>query len=77
MSIQRGKKDAECLLQPRQSFNVTFFIECIILGVKGSLESREFLLIPAFTSDQNSTIGFKENKEASRYTCIVCSLYAL
>lgn len=61
-AIQRGKKDTECLIQPLQSFKVTFETESIILGVNKSPESRGFLLIPAFTFDQNSSIGFKKGE---------------
>lgn len=60
LAIHRGKKLTECFIQPRQSLRVTWVTASIIRGVKRSVVSNGFLLIPDLTFDQNSSIGLRK-----------------
>ena len=58
----RGKKDIACLIHAWQSALVTLCTESQIRSLSRSSALSAFLLIPAFTFAQNSSIGFRNGE---------------
>ena len=65
--LHRGKNDIACLIQAWQSFLVTLFTDSQIRSLNRSSVFSAFLLMPAFTFDQNSSIGFRNGEYGGKY----------